>query len=244
VADPTLLAWLNLHTEGGPAEWFYRDVLDASVAPGPALFDAFAHPGADSGWVPLVAVDEETTERILATAEPHPAVNLSYGVVLADPGGGLLAAVPAGIDPDALASDVGTILRGAPIAGATLVSTDVGTSSDFYAATLGWNLQDAATADADVAHDELRDDAFWVMSTEVDQLSRPGWRPDFHVDDVDLAAARTVELGGQVLLPPMDFPIGRFAMVADPAGVTFGITTAMALCEHGKMPGACPLCPA
>jgi Sigma-70, region 4 len=37
----------------------------------------------------------------------------------------------------------------------------------------------------------------------------------------DEAAARTQELGGTVLLPPMDIPVGRFTIVADPQGAVF-----------------------
>jgi predicted enzyme related to lactoylglutathione lyase len=36
--------------------------------------------------------------------------------------------------------------------------------------------------------------------------------------------ARAQELGGAVLLPPMDIPIGRFAIVSDPAGAAFTVT--------------------
>ena len=42
--------------------------------------------------------------------------------------------------------------------------------------------------------------------------------------DADADAARAQQLGGTVLLPPMDIPIGRFAVVADPAGAAFSIT--------------------
>ena len=43
----------------------------------------------------------------------------------------------------------------------------------------------------------------------------------FWVPDADQAAARAQELGGTVLLPPMDIPIGRFTVVADPQGAAF-----------------------
>jgi uncharacterized protein len=41
------------------------------------------------------------------------------------------------------------------------------------------------------------------------------------VADADQAAARARELGGTVLLPPMDNPAGRFTIVADPQGAVF-----------------------
>jgi len=49
----------------------------------------------------------------------------------------------------------------------------------------------------------------------------PGWRVTFWVGDADRTAARAAELGGSVLLPPMDIPVGRFTVVADPQGAVF-----------------------
>jgi predicted enzyme related to lactoylglutathione lyase len=41
------------------------------------------------------------------------------------------------------------------------------------------------------------------------------------VAGADQAAARAQQLGGSVLLPPMDIPIGRFTVLADPQGAVF-----------------------
>jgi predicted enzyme related to lactoylglutathione lyase len=41
------------------------------------------------------------------------------------------------------------------------------------------------------------------------------------VGDADRAAAGAQELGGSVLLPPMDIPVGRFTVLADPQGAAF-----------------------
>lgn len=41
------------------------------------------------------------------------------------------------------------------------------------------------------------------------------------VDDVDAVAAKVAAHGGQVLVPPTDLGIGRFAVVSDPQGATF-----------------------
>ena len=43
-------------------------------------------------------------------------------------------------------------------------------------------------------------------------------------DDVDAAARKARELGGQVLLPPTDVPgVGRAAVLRDPDGAAFGV---------------------
>ena len=47
----------------------------------------------------------------------------------------------------------------------------------------------------------------------------PHWMSYVAVDDVDAAAAKAAELGGEIKVPPMDIPgIGRFAVFADPQG--------------------------
>jgi hypothetical protein len=44
------------------------------------------------------------------------------------------------------------------------------------------------------------------------------------VQDADEAARRTEELGGAVLLPPVDVPeMGRAAVLRDPQGGVFGV---------------------
>ena len=43
----------------------------------------------------------------------------------------------------------------------------------------------------------------------------------FGVDDADAIAARAVELGGRVIVPPFDAPWVRMAVIADPDGARF-----------------------
>ena len=49
----------------------------------------------------------------------------------------------------------------------------------------------------------------------------PHWSVTFAVDDADAIAARTAELGGNVLVPPFDAPWVRTTVLADPQGATF-----------------------
>jgi len=49
------------------------------------------------------------------------------------------------------------------------------------------------------------------------------WMVYFASDDPDATAARCVELGGSVPVPPMDIPPGRFAVLADPQGAVFSV---------------------
>ncbi len=54
----------------------------------------------------------------------------------------------------------------------------------------------------------------------------PHWIAYIGVEDVDIAAKKTVELGGKVLLPPIDVPgFGKAAVLRDPQGAAFGVFT-------------------
>jgi predicted enzyme related to lactoylglutathione lyase len=55
-----------------------------------------------------------------------------------------------------------------------------------------------------------------------DQPDTPAhWSVTFGVDDADATAARAAELGGKVVVPPMDAPWVRMTMISDPQGATF-----------------------
>ena len=47
------------------------------------------------------------------------------------------------------------------------------------------------------------------------------WIVYFGADDVDALADRCVVLGGSVMAPPMDIPVGRIAVLNDPQGALF-----------------------
>jgi predicted enzyme related to lactoylglutathione lyase len=49
------------------------------------------------------------------------------------------------------------------------------------------------------------------------------WMVYFAVEDTDGSAAKCVELGGSVSVPPFDIPIGRIAVLTDPHGAAFSI---------------------
>jgi hypothetical protein len=49
----------------------------------------------------------------------------------------------------------------------------------------------------------------------------PHWNVTFAVDDADAIAEKASELGGKVIVPPMDAPWVRMTVIADPQGATF-----------------------
>jgi predicted enzyme related to lactoylglutathione lyase len=53
----------------------------------------------------------------------------------------------------------------------------------------------------------------------------PHWGVYFSVDDTEAAMDKVKELGGQVLMGPMDVEPGKIAVVQDPQGAVFNIIT-------------------
>ena len=63
----------------------------------------------------------------------------------------------------------------------------------------------------------------WEMNPMVPAEVPSYWQIYFTVDDVDAAHRKALDLGAQELLPPQDMPGGRFAIVTDPEGASFGL---------------------
>jgi uncharacterized protein len=102
-----------------------------------------------------------------------------------------------------------------------LVSGDLAAGRDFYVELFGWSAEDAPGAFPRTTFTlgKLLVGGGHAPAPQEDPT--PGWRVSFWVPDADQAAARAGELGGTVLLPPMDIPVGRFTVLADPRGAVF-----------------------
>jgi uncharacterized protein len=102
-----------------------------------------------------------------------------------------------------------------------LVSGDLAAGSGFYTAMFGWSADDAPGPFPRTTFTlgDLLIGGGHAPAPQEDPT--PRWSLSFWVADADQAAARAQELGGTVLLPPMDIPVGRFTIVADPQGATF-----------------------
>jgi predicted enzyme related to lactoylglutathione lyase len=99
-----------------------------------------------------------------------------------------------------------------------LVSGDLAAGTGFYTGLFGWAADDVPgpIPRTSFTMGKLLIGGGHAPAPQEDPT--PGWRVSFWVADADHAAARAQELGGSVLLPPMDIPIGRFTVLADPQG--------------------------
>jgi len=107
---------------------------------------------------------------------------------------------------------------------AELQTTDQATAAGFFGSVFGW---DADVADmGPMGKMTIFKLAGRGVASGMD-VPMPGvpshWQVYFAVDDCDGACDTVTTNGGTVLMPAMDSPPGKMAVVADPAGAVFSI---------------------
>lgn len=106
-----------------------------------------------------------------------------------------------------------------------LTTPDVDAARRFYPPITGWGTQQFdkdytmwTTAGVPFAG------IFKLGPEQRQQGIPPNWMPYIEVNSVDETARKVSSLGGTVVVPPADIPgTGRFAVVRDPQGATFGV---------------------
>jgi predicted enzyme related to lactoylglutathione lyase len=108
-----------------------------------------------------------------------------------------------------------------------LVTPDAEAAKAFYGAVFGWTAEPMDMGDMGVYTIFKKGDGESVagMMQKRDGDAGPaGWLPYLRTDDVDASAARAAELGARTLVEPMQMEsAGRFAVLVDPTGATFGL---------------------
>jgi predicted enzyme related to lactoylglutathione lyase len=98
----------------------------------------------------------------------------------------------------------------------------------FYASVFGWGTHTSPMGEGMPPYNEFQRDGVsiagaWEMSPMVPAEVPSYWQVYFAVDDVEAAYASALELGAREILGPQEFPGGRFAIVTDPQGASFGL---------------------
>jgi predicted enzyme related to lactoylglutathione lyase len=105
-----------------------------------------------------------------------------------------------------------------------LGTTDVDAAQRFYEEVFGWTTSDMGSEYGGYRIFNRGDTGVAGLMALPDSSIPPHWQPYVAVDDPDGTAAKARELGGSVLMEPMDVPkVGRLAVLSDPQGATFGI---------------------
>jgi uncharacterized protein len=109
-----------------------------------------------------------------------------------------------------------------------LGTRDIQKAVEFYTALVNWGTLSHDMGEMGIYYmfqlDGQDTGAGYQMSGPRFEHVPPHWMPYIWVDDVDVAASKTTELGGRIIAPPMDIPnVGRMAILQDPQGAHFSI---------------------
>jgi predicted enzyme related to lactoylglutathione lyase len=107
-----------------------------------------------------------------------------------------------------------------------LMTSDPDAAGKFYTDVVGWSTQPWEGGDGPYTmwmNGEMPVGGVMQLPEEAKAGGAPPhWLPYIGTPDVDATASRGKELGGKVMVQPMDIPeIGRFAVIADPQGAVF-----------------------
>jgi uncharacterized protein len=209
----------------GPGDYYVAKVRGRDVA-GVGL----APPGVSAGWntyVSVASADEtaRTGGRVLVEpVDVQPAGRLA---ALQDPVGAIIGLwEPAGRLGCQLVNEPGAYAMSA------LHTPEPEAAARFYHDMFGWETDEFAPGvslfrlpgyvGGEPAQPVPRD----VIAVMAKDDGPARWSVDFWVVDVDALADRVPELGGSVLLAPFDSIPTRQALLADPFGGVFSVTTA------------------
>lgn len=111
---------------------------------------------------------------------------------------------------------------------AELATTDDEAARTFYSKTIGWKPDVKSAGPMPytewVASDGTVAGGMLKMTGDQWKGIPPHWMTYFAVADCDASAAKAAKGGGTVKVPPNDIPqVGRFSVIADPAGAVFSI---------------------
>ncbi len=107
-----------------------------------------------------------------------------------------------------------------------LTTTKPAEAMSFYAGLVGWESKGEPMPGYHVFGREGEMLGAITGTESPDGKTRPAqWMPYITVDDLDATVAKLDELGGSVIMPPMDLPNdgGRIAIIKDPQGIATGL---------------------
>jgi predicted enzyme related to lactoylglutathione lyase len=102
-----------------------------------------------------------------------------------------------------------------------LLSPDVAKAGEFYNKVLGWTVH--PVPDGSYTEFKLNGDSIAGGQAPPMPGIPPVWTVYFSVDDTDQTIEKIKQSGGAVMAGPIDIPIGRLAVCADPQGAMFNV---------------------
>src|SRR6185436_4149252 len=98
----------------------------------------------------------------------------------------------------------------------------------FYTKVFGWTVKTSPMGEGQPDYNEFQIGGqsvagAWEMNSNVPAEVPSYWQVYFAVDDVDAAFRKAIELGAKEVNAPTEYPGGKFAIVTDPQGASFGL---------------------
>lgn len=185
-------------------------------------------------WASYITVDnvDDYTKKVTANGgkvlkEPFDVMDVGRMSVIQDPSGGTVCFwQPKKHIGAKVLQDPGSLCW------TELFTTNVDAAGKFYVNTIGWTTESMdmgpmGTYTLFKRPNESKEtgNAGGMMNMPPNMKGVPShWLNYFAVTDCDASAKKVTELGGKVVMPPMDIPnIGRFAICADPQGAHFAL---------------------
>ena len=111
---------------------------------------------------------------------------------------------------------------------AELNARGIDKASAFYTKVFGWTPKVSPMAEGQPPYTEFQIDGQSIaggmeMNPMVPKEVPSYWMVYFTVADVDKTHKKATDLGSREMLPPQDFPGGRFSILSDPQGAAFGL---------------------
>jgi predicted enzyme related to lactoylglutathione lyase len=239
-------AWVDLATsDAEAARTFYGKLFgwDIEVNPDPQYggYGIARVDGGDAAGIgPVQSPQQPTTWSLYVGTDDvdalSDAVTAAGGTVVAPPfdvgDQGRMAAFQ---DPTGALFSAwqGTRMSGFGTAGsntfawAELTSSNIDTALPFYERLLGWRTRRSPMPGGpDYVEFQLGDESVagaWAMSPEQMGGAPSQWMVYFSVDDIDAAFRTAIASGGREVNAPQPYPGGKYAIVTDPQGSTFGL---------------------
>jgi predicted enzyme related to lactoylglutathione lyase len=150
-------------------------------------------------------------------------LELGRMAVFADPTGAVF-----GVWQPGTFAGAGLVNEPGAIAWNELNTRDLAGAEAFYGAVFGWEFQTEEMGEAGSYTTILLDGnpaggILDMEEREVPEMVPPHWQVYFAVEDTDATVESAKGAGGGVMVEPVDIPAGRFAILTDPHGASFGV---------------------
>lgn len=181
-------------------------------------------------WATYVSVEDAAATAAQVTAaggsqmtEPMDVMGMGTMAVFTDPAGAVFGIwQPGSFAGSELVNETGGFGWN------ELGTRDLAGAKEFYGAVFGWGHAEEESERAGTYTVWKVDEAMVGGMLDIDAVGLPAevpphWLVYFMVDDTDAAIEKVRSGGGDVRMGPIDIPVGRFAVVADPHGAVFAV---------------------